>query len=886
MANVLGTLVIALQAQTSAFAKGMADARSMAFTTSGEIVASLKTIENQMGRLKFGSAGEWKKSAEIAGAAFAGIGIAAAAAALVIVKSTADQALELNKLSQTYGVSIEALTGLRVASQMTGVSMEAMAKGLGFLDKAAVAAVQGHKQQTLAFKQLGIAVKDLTDGKGGMKDQLPLLLMVADRFSKLKDGVLKTAEAKALMGRGGAEEIALMNRGAAAIQGYIDKAKEMGLVMTAQDVAAALRLHETLILLELKMDALKLQLANGVIPFLNRLAAAFGQVDSTGNTTAKSIGGEIANGFKILALTINECRAGMKELIVLFDLSKWSGLDEAIDKIEVDRARLEEALDPKKHPALAGQSILGPGSSMKWLNLKSNIQWPTQGGGENPPVLPIAGGASKAAAEQMKQMESLLKSMKADWGMTLAEEASFWEQMLVPAKKFRDNLRKVTDNINDILGKMREETRKLTEKILGTPEDQAAYVGAKYNNPNLAKLGLPTTGPVQVPMATFGEAGQMFNAEQQKNIQEELNKLEQDSTKFVSNLNEKMGENNSIISAILSPMETLARFQERLNSDYKSGTIDLNTKKRAMEEAIDSIKGMYDPTVRIEKEIKALNEAYADPRGLIGLKNYTRQLAELQAQERMAKTLSDPMAGMAGVRQGIGAGAGSVAAGWQGIPAETAQSTIQTLAKMQGAFSNFFTSVAMGTETIGQAFAQLGTDMVGAIVDALAQMLAKWIVTHLMMAIFGKASNATEALTVAGSNFAQAQSAAFLGAANAYAFWAWNPPVAATMAATALTVGESFAASSLASGLAGASMSQGGLLLNDVHGVEAVLPQKLTSYLMDRASRGQQPGGSDNQRVMGDMHFNVNGAADPSATANKIRSVVRSEFTRAIRRAT
>ena len=38
MANVLGTLIVQLQAETAAFARGMADAKQLAFTTSNEII--------------------------------------------------------------------------------------------------------------------------------------------------------------------------------------------------------------------------------------------------------------------------------------------------------------------------------------------------------------------------------------------------------------------------------------------------------------------------------------------------------------------------------------------------------------------------------------------------------------------------------------------------------------------------------------------------------------------------------------------------------------------------------------------------------------------------------------------------------------------------------
>ncbi len=888
MSQTLGTLVIALQAQTESFARGMANAKAISLTTSEGIVASLKTVETQFGKLKFGSVGEFKRSAEIMVASLAGIGIAATAAAVTFAKSTADQALQLNKLSQTYGISIEALTGLRVASQMTGVSMESMARGLGFLDKAAVKAVQGSKEQTLAFKQLGLSAKDLTDGKGGMKEQLPLLLMVADRFSKLKDGVLKVYEAKTLMGRGGPEEIAMMNAGAAAIQGWIDKAKAMGLVMTAEDIAAALKFHETIELLDLKMDAMKLQIGMGLMPALNALSNAFLKADATGNTAAKSLGEGVGEALKVVALTLNECVAGFKELNAVMaeagrqgptlgatlrtaiegplgglDLLLQSAKDSSdkVDKIEAERQRIADLIDPAKRRHYPGEAILQPSGNSRGF-LQENIQWAGAAGGINAPVIPMA-GSSKAAAEQMQQMESQLKSMKADWGMTLSDEAWFWDQMLVPASKYADNLRKVTDQINDILGRMRQQTRELTEKTFGSPEQQKIY----------SNVG------IQPPMATYGEAGQMFDEAEHSEQQKELNTLEANGARFVADWNKRAEERKSILDSLLTPMGQLAEYQERINLDYHNGTIDGETWARAMADATDNIKGMYDPTVRIEKEIKNLNEMMADPKTALSTANYTQRLKELQAQTRMAQTVTAPKSGFGGIGQGMGAGAAQAATEWKGLSASMAQETAQVASQMSNSMSKAFTDMIMGTKTVGQAFAEMGVSMLQAVVSAITQMIAQWIVYGVIMkalSAIGIEDPRQKAADQIASNATIALSDAGLAAANTFALMsAVSPPPGPEIAAVI--------AYSVGLGLAGlTSMATGGLLPRDMviqaHSGEAVLPQKLTSYLMDSASHGQQSAVVGERGHTFNMPITINGATDAEEVTRKVVAHVQRVF--------
>ena len=67
VANVLGTLVVVLEAQTEAFAKGMEQAKRISFTTAGDIISSLGGIEKVLSKLKFTNAEQWVKSGEIIG---------------------------------------------------------------------------------------------------------------------------------------------------------------------------------------------------------------------------------------------------------------------------------------------------------------------------------------------------------------------------------------------------------------------------------------------------------------------------------------------------------------------------------------------------------------------------------------------------------------------------------------------------------------------------------------------------------------------------------------------------------------------------------------------------------------------------------------------------
>src|SRR6516165_4864672 len=267
MANVLGTLIVQLQAETAAFARGMADAKQLAFTTSNEIIGSIERIGKSFEKLRFGSTGEWQKSASIIGGVFAGVAAAAVAGGVVVAKQVADEIASMNKLSKQFGISVTDLSGYRVALKMTGVDMETLATGMSRLAQNAARAEAGGKAQQRTFHDVGIAYGD---SAGHLRPMNDLLLDAADKFSKMQDGTAKAALAAQLFGRGvGPQLIPFLNAGRAGIEAYTEKARQLGLVLDEKDAAAAVNLKNNFRLLDEQANACKERLALEVIPALN-----------------------------------------------------------------------------------------------------------------------------------------------------------------------------------------------------------------------------------------------------------------------------------------------------------------------------------------------------------------------------------------------------------------------------------------------------------------------------------------------------------------------------------------------------------------------------------------------------------------------------------------
>lgn len=168
---------------------------------------------------------------EISGAFGANLSVAGLTAAVsglaLLVKHSIDTADEMSKLSQKIGTSIEFLSTLKYAADLSDVSLDELSTGLGQLSKN-LFDVKNNAGQTakFGFDALGISAVD-ANGKLMQADQV--ILDIADRFSQMENGSKKTAVAMSLFGRSGKQLIPLLNAGSEGIREMQDEARKLGL---------------------------------------------------------------------------------------------------------------------------------------------------------------------------------------------------------------------------------------------------------------------------------------------------------------------------------------------------------------------------------------------------------------------------------------------------------------------------------------------------------------------------------------------------------------------------------------------------------------------------------------------------------------------------------
>jgi lambda family phage tail tape measure protein len=211
--------------------------------------------------------------------------VAVTGGVVAMAKSAIDLADNMRDLSQRTGVGIETLGQFKVAAELSGTSLEGVAKGLTFLNKNMVAAATGAEGAAAAFKTVGVAT---TEADGTLRSADKVFLDVADRFAQLRDGPEKAALAIKIFGKAGAELIPILNLGSKEIQRF-----GLGIGPDFADKADAF--NDQLGIMKAQITVLTVQIGSALLPVMSGLVSVVTQaITFVGNLAGefyKAIGG-------------------------------------------------------------------------------------------------------------------------------------------------------------------------------------------------------------------------------------------------------------------------------------------------------------------------------------------------------------------------------------------------------------------------------------------------------------------------------------------------------------------------------------------------------------------------------------------------------------------
>lgn len=187
---------------------------------------------------------------------------------------------QFQKMSQKVGVSVESLSSLRAAAQLSDVSFEDLGGAMEKLARTAASAAGGSKEQAATFQAMGIAVKD---ANGQLKPMQEILQDVATKFAGYEDGAAKTALAQRAFGKSGADLIPLLNQlGEDGFAKVTQAAKDYGQQISGTQAKQSEEFNDNLTRLGQAASGFALAVVRELLP---ALVSITGQLDDAAKTT-------------------------------------------------------------------------------------------------------------------------------------------------------------------------------------------------------------------------------------------------------------------------------------------------------------------------------------------------------------------------------------------------------------------------------------------------------------------------------------------------------------------------------------------------------------------------------------------------------------------------
>ena len=258
------------------------------------------TAVNQT-KAAFDKVGKQLKTMKSAGAAVAKVmvGLAVAITGTVIalaavVKKTFAFVDAIGKTATRTGIATDTLQAFALAALESGTSVEGGNKALEKFARSIGDAQRGLKTTKDIFKSLGV---ELTTNEGRYKSTTLLLEETAIGISQLGSQTEKATALANLFGRqgilltGALEDLA--ERG---MDGFIDRAEELGLVLSDKSIRAVEQFNDNLEVIGRQLNTIKAQILIGFLPVFEQLRV----------TIANKIGAvkEEFGGFDALAVTV------------------------------------------------------------------------------------------------------------------------------------------------------------------------------------------------------------------------------------------------------------------------------------------------------------------------------------------------------------------------------------------------------------------------------------------------------------------------------------------------------------------------------------------------------------------------------------------------------
>jgi len=241
-----------------------------------------------------------KATATVIAGAMAAVTAGAVAATKTFVdtaKATAAYGDEVDKTSQKLGLSAKAYQEWDYVMKIAGTEMSSMTTGLKTLTNKLDDAKNGSESAQAMFSALGISMEDIST-----MSREDLFKATIKGFQGMADSTERAALANDLFGKSGQNLAPLFNMTADETQGLIEKANDLGMVMSDEGVKGSANFTDAMTTLNGTITGLKNNLMTQFMPSLTEVTTGLAEAFS-GKGTAKLTSGikNIIKQFKAVA---------------------------------------------------------------------------------------------------------------------------------------------------------------------------------------------------------------------------------------------------------------------------------------------------------------------------------------------------------------------------------------------------------------------------------------------------------------------------------------------------------------------------------------------------------------------------------------------------------
>lgn len=253
-------------------------------------------------------------SSTVAGLSGFGLAVGAIGAGLfALVKHTGEAAVELRNLGARTGMTRQQLQELQVVAKGNELEFGMIVRSVQLLQRNLMSVEAGTGNAAKVLKNLGLNVHDAN------KQLLPMneiFFKAIELLQKVRNPTLQATYAAQIFGRSYAEILPLLRMGSEEMKNETDAAHKMSLVWSDELYKSAIKVHEEMVVLEFRFEAMKLKIVGKLLPALLQLEPQFDAAAELATKVAIKIA-DLIEGFSKLSPGLQNAILGFSGLVTI-----------------------------------------------------------------------------------------------------------------------------------------------------------------------------------------------------------------------------------------------------------------------------------------------------------------------------------------------------------------------------------------------------------------------------------------------------------------------------------------------------------------------------------------------------------------------------------------